>query len=677
MSHRNSFQELRRLPETDTSAAETLRVLVRACRPTRGSDPVRCAEQFDAVMKLLERDPSLRTKLQEALVQLLQTSQQVSLYAEVDTPPERGITSEAARRIAHSILPMLVNPQRLRDVLLEVFDQRTDAEWVSAVDDALWLNLAHMLLPAHTLPDASATRLPHQLEEMLDAIQILSLRIAAYGLDDELGQLDPSLLDNESAFTAQQIECLRWLKHYRRQWLALNSLPAAEAELEPTPDAKHLLVLWDQCSALVDKLHRRASREGTSMHLSQLLHGLRQRLRRLENLQQVVMLHLHPPAADVVLNEVHIQLFKTLLEDQSGRNSVRHLVRSVGQTLALRVTDNAARSGEHYITETRSEYMALFRSAFGSGLIIALMTLDKMSILGHHLPPLTEAVLVCLNYGLGFVLIHMLGGTVATKQPAMTAAAIASALSNTANDKKMSDLAALIARTVRSQIAAIIGNVGLAIPCAAAISYLLLYFTGSMPSNASDSQYLLESSHPFLSGALIFAAIAGACLFFSGLISGYYDNLNAYNRIPDRIRQWGRKHPRLPAAAIEKFAAYIDEHLGALMGNLLFGFMLGGVSSLGHMTGLPLDIRHVAFSSAGLGFAWAGYEMSPPWALFAWASLGVTLIGLTNLLVSFFLALWLAFKTRRLRPKHYKNLLQALRQLWREDAKVFFLPPKN
>ena len=69
--------------------------------------------------------------------------------------------------------------------------------------------------------------------------------------------------------------------------------------------------------------------------------------------------------------------------------------------------------------------------------------------------------------------------------------------------------------------------------------------------------------------------------------------------------------------------------------------------------------------------------MSPPWALFAWASLGVALIGLTNLLVSFFLALWLAFKTRRLRPKHYKNLVQALRQLWREDPKVFFLPPKN
>jgi len=35
---------------------------------------------------------------------------------------------------------------------------------------------------------------------------------------------------------------------------------------------------------------------------------------------------------------------------------------SVG-LLALRVTENASRAGEHYITETRSEYFAMWRSA--------------------------------------------------------------------------------------------------------------------------------------------------------------------------------------------------------------------------------------------------------------------------------------------------------------------------
>jgi hypothetical protein len=53
------------------------------------------------------------------------------------------------------------------------------------------------------------------------------------------------------------------------------------------------------------------------------------------------------------------------------------------------------------------------------------------------------------------------------------------------------------------------------------------------------------------------------------------------------------------------------------------------------MTGLPLDIRHVAFSSAQLGYALAGSGFSPAWGLFCMSALGVALIGLTNLLVSF------------------------------------------
>ena len=101
----------------------------------------------------------------------------------------------------------------------------------------------------------------------------------------------------------------------------------------------------------------------------------------------------------------HIHLMKALLTGEAGRNSVRALLRDTGSTLALRVTDNAARSGEHYITESRSDYYALFLSAFGSGLIIAIMTLQKIFIMDAHLPALTEALLVCLNYALGFVFI--------------------------------------------------------------------------------------------------------------------------------------------------------------------------------------------------------------------------------------------------------------------------------
>jgi site-specific recombinase len=103
--------------------------------------------------------------------------------------------------------------------------------------------------------------------------------------------------------------------------------------------------------------------------------------------------------------------------------------------------------------------------------------------------------------------------------------------------------------------------------------------------------------------------------------------------------------------------------------------MLGGVSALGHMTGLPLDIRHVAFSSAQLGYALAGSGFSPAWGLFFMSALGVALIGLTNLLVSFALALWLAFRARQLDARRYLKLLQTVWALFKAEPRRFFFPP--
>jgi site-specific recombinase len=121
------------------------------------------------------------------------------------------------------------------------------------------------------------------------------------------------------------------------------------------------------------------------------------------------------------------------------------------QLIALRVTDNASAHGEHYITETRGEYAAMARSAAVGGCIIAGMACCKILLAKAPMPPLTGAIVFCLNYALGFCLIHIVHGTVATKQPAMTANAIAATISQ--SDGKLRDidmLTGLIARTVRS-----------------------------------------------------------------------------------------------------------------------------------------------------------------------------------------------------------------------------------
>src|SRR6185369_10166444 len=123
-----------------------------------------------------------------------------------------------------------------------------------------------------------------------------------------------------------------------------------------------------------------------------------------------------------------VRLFSRLVYDECQRNNLRQHWRQNIELIALRVTDNASQHGEHYITETRQEYWALGRSAMIGGLIIACMACFKLLLGKAAMPPLTGAIAFCLNYGLGFCLIHILHGTVATKQPAMTANAIAASI---------------------------------------------------------------------------------------------------------------------------------------------------------------------------------------------------------------------------------------------------------
>lgn len=105
--------------------------------------------------------------------------------------------------------------------------------------------------------------------------------------------------------------------------------------------------------------------------------------------------------------------------------STRHLRRSSIRMLARSITENKSHHGEHYITRNRKEYFKMFYSAAGGGGIIALMALLKIRIGTLDLSPFLASLSAGFNYGIGFMIIHMLHCTVATKQPAMTAASFA------------------------------------------------------------------------------------------------------------------------------------------------------------------------------------------------------------------------------------------------------------
>lgn len=126
---------------------------------------------------------------------------------------------------------------------------------------------------------------------------------------------------------------------------------------------------------------------------------------------------------------------------------------------------------------------------------------------------------------------------------------------------------------------------------------------------------------------------------------------------------------------MERVAEYVASNLGALAGNFFFGFLLGGVTALGMLFGLPLDIRHIAFSSAYVGHAIVGLEFVLPWHMALLAALGIALIGLTNLTVSFALTLSVAMRARRITFEQGQDLLKLVFERFMRQPRDFFLPP--
>ncbi|MBL8394648.1 MAG: site-specific recombinase [Candidatus Accumulibacter sp.] len=656
---------LRRFATPGTDLSSLFAELVDQMRPADPTDFESARRNLQALCYVLSTDAELRSGLREALTTLLRTYRHTELYTATGILPNTSFGAEGLRRIGHKLLPEVLDPGLLRSVLRIAFDQPSDRRWVIGVGEQAWVQLIEAMRYEEGQP---SERLPPSLMELLHSLRVLSYWIAACGMEPELLRLEPSLETHESPFVAQNRELGDYLEAFPEHW---GKPLAAEV------DDRQLRVLFSQCQEVIERVRRNASRNGTSIRLTYHLQRLRQLLRRCGQLLDILATLQSDPRGPAAYPAI-ASLFTQLVRDECLRNNLRRHWRQNTELIALRVTDNASHHGEHYITETRDEYWQMARSAMIGGIVIAFMACFKILLAKGHMPPLTGALAFCLNYGLGFCLIHILHGTVATKQPAMTANAIAASISEAGGElRDVEGLTGLIARTCRSQIVAILGNVCIAIPLAGLLAFSIFALSGDPFTSQEKSLHLLEEQSLVHSGAVFYAAIAGVCLFVSGLISGYYDNYAAYNRIPERILQLGWPRRLFGEARMRQVATYIGDNLGALAGNLLFGFLLGGTTLFGLLVGLPIDIRHVAFSSAFVGIAFVGLDFAPqPW-LFLWAALGVAAIGCINLAVSFALALNVALRARQVSESAWKNLTRAVLTHLLRQPRDFFLPPRR
>ena len=660
-----------REPQRTITFVATLMAKIRPPKPHN----IECAvKAIQALCYLLNNDTEKARVLREAMLRLLSEHKPISLFLVSRHSAFVGFFTEMRRRISHKFLPEAVDTSYLIDLFALFFTKTSDALWISAVPNDIWAQL----IIAMRFDDAPQSLTEPCRQNLLAATQVLSYRIAALGLEPELLRNHPELEQHTSPFITQQTELNEFL-----------SPVDGIASLANQGDIKHILVMLNQCNSIIAKIRRNSVQVGTSIQLTFLLQGISQQISRLETLLDILDCL---PSGSVLTGETAnaiglnsadinpkiVQLFKELVYSECHKNNLHLHWQENMEIMALRVTENASRTGEHYITNNRHEYFALMRSAMGAGLIVAIMAMLKIFVAKHHLAPLTEALLFSLNYGLGFILIHILHFTVATKQPAMTAAAIAASIdASDSKTKEMDNLVAMIANTMRSQIIAIFGNVVFAIPTAMLIAWGVFSVTGIHFVSAEKANQLLADIDPINSAALFYAAIAGVCLFVSGLIAGYHDNLAVYNKIPQRLRALVFLQKLLGISRLDRVARYVENNLGALAGNFYFGCLLGGMTAIGVLFGLPFDIRHIAFSSAFVGFSAVSLDFLLSWQTITFVALGLGLIGFVNLAVSFSLALYVAMKSRKVRFKQWRLLLSNLATRLVQHPAEFVMPPKK
>jgi site-specific recombinase len=160
------------------------------------------------------------------------------------------------------------------------------------------------------------------------------------------------------------------------------------------------------------------------------------------------------------------------------------------------------------------------------------------------------------------------------------------------------------------------------------------------------------------------------------LLSGFFDNKAAYDRIPERIAHLGWLRRLIGPQRTDRLADYIGRNLGSLAGNFLLGIMLASLAPLGEFLGLPLDVRHVTLSSANFALALTSLDFHISLLTLAETLAGIALVGFTNLAVSFVLALWVALKARGADITASQGLAALLLERLRTEPARFFVPPR-
>lgn len=316
----------------------------------------------------------------------------------------------------------------------------------------------------------------------------------------------------------------------------------------------------------------------------------------------------------------------------------------------------------------------MLRQAAGGGAVMSLTTLVKFIVLSVGFSAFWGGFFAGMNYALSFVLVQLLHWTVATKQPAMTAPAMAAKLKNLNHPGAVESFVDEVSHLVSSQVAAIVGNLALVTPCVQLISTLMWYGTGKPMIDAATAGHVLRDL-TLLGPTALFAAGTGVLLFVSSIVAGWVENWFVLNRLDSALRY----NPSITAALgtdrADRWATFMRTHVSGLAANVSLGLMLGLVPAIAAFFGLGLQVRHVTLSTGQLAAAAASlgtavFSQNAFW----WCLAALPVSGLLNVGMSFYLAFRLALRAHNVSGVDRDQIRNAIRQRLRTRLASFFWP---
>ena len=611
------------------------------------------ASRFELFLQTVHSQPALQQRLRQWWTVLAGTADATAVLADFGFAPRVAFLSEFGARLRMKILPGTPETTDSAELFALAMPTGFDAAWLNALGPEVLRHTAVLLqLPSGT------PQLTLWQREVLEAINYCAGQIRAIGFAAELRQRMALPARQSQPFhdLAVDVEAFR---------AAYVSTPREPQEVEAA--AARLRERLDACRQAATSVYPHLSEHGISVGLVFMLRQLRERVLRVRELMDCL---LSPTPAQSAA-----RLLARLSTLGQERRSLRALITANSSLLAAKVAERSAETGEHYITRNAAEYRRMLWQAAGGGAATALTTWFKFLLGKLALAAFWSGFWAGAMYAASFVLIQLMHWTLATKQPAMTAPAMAAKLKDLSSGRAVEEFVDEVQHLVRSQVAAVLGNVGMVTPCVLLLSAALWAATGRPMIDRSEADYVFHSLHLLAPGTLLFAAFTGVLLFASSLIAGWTENWFVLRRLDSAVRYNPRITRVLGKARADRWARFMRQHISGFASNISLGFMLGLVPPVLAFFGIGLQARHVTLSTGQLAAAAASYglealRMPQLW----WCAAAIPLIGVLNLSVSFYLAFRLALRAHNVSGVDRARIRVAIWARWRRSAAGFFVP---